>query len=118
MSAIKTCKETGRSYVQFKTANASACKDSVAYISKVIKKVMQESLDFTGIDITPVFRKPRGEFKLYGRHYIINTDGDVYYWTGVDTENWKGWSLRIVKLDDDAARAIIESPDTTFEIEY
>lgn len=118
MAAIKTCKETGRSYIQFKTGNPSLCKDSITYISKVMKKVMQESVAFTNVDITTVFRKPRGDFKLYGRHYFINSTGDVYYWIGVDTENHKGWSLRIVKLDDDTAHAAIVNPDTKFEVEY
>lgn len=118
MAAIKTCKETGRSYIQFKTGNPSTSKNSIDYISKVMKKIMQESVAFTGIDITPVFRKPKGEFKLSGRHYIVNAEGDVYYWVGIDTENCRGWSLRIVKLDDDAATALIASPCTDFEIAY
>lgn len=116
MAAIKTCKETGREYIQFKTTNPTGCKDSIAYMCKVLKKVMQESMDFTNVDITTVFRRPNGEFKLYGRHYFANTEGDVFYWTGVDTENWMGWSLRIVKLDDAASQAAFATPDIKFLI--
>lgn len=121
MTVIKTCKATGRSFIQFKTATPlnsfGGCIRAQLYITQVMKKVMKESIEFTGLDITTVFRKPTGEFKLYSKHYIINSHGDMFYWIGVDTENCKGWSLRIVKLDDDAAHAVIASGQV-FEIAY
>lgn len=117
MAVIKTTK-TGGKYIQFKTANPLLCKTFASYASKVITKIMQESLEFTGVDITTVFREPKGNFKLYGRHYFVNTTDDIFYWTGIDTENARGWSLRIVKLTDEEAQAAFNHPSIKFELLY
>lgn len=118
MSPIKTCAKTGAKFIQFKTANPITCKDSVQYMSKVITKVMKESVEFTGVDITTVFRKPNGHFKLYGRCYFVNGEDQIFYWTGVDTENSKGWSLRIVQLTDEQAQVAFASHDIKFDLLY
>ena len=84
----------GRKYIQFKTPNTSGmepeqCRKKIAAVLK------KQSVGFTGIDISKMFFQPNGDYKLYGQHPFNNGD-ERYYWTGVDTENWKGFSIKIV----------------------
>lgn len=113
VAIVKIDPKTNNDYIQFKTANALSCKDSSTYLSKVLKKVSVESLAFSGVDITTALLKPDGDFKLYGRHYFSNSSDEIFYWIGVDTENWKGWSMRIVKDDSITTKL---SSDINYEI--
>ena len=90
----------GRKYVQFKTIAPSKQVDGnwrevPNYTKKVLKQVAKESLAFTGVDISTMIQETNGNWKLYGQHAFNNGD-ERYYWTGVDTENWKGFSIKIV----------------------
>jgi len=103
MPAIKTCKTTGNMFIQFKTIGASVqvdgnWRETPNYDKKVLKMVGKHSEEFTGTNIADQFQESNGNWKLYGKHPFKGTDGFDYYWTGVDTENWKGFSVKIVRI--------------------
>ena len=69
------------------------------YIDRILKAVQKKSVEFTGVDISPFFVRDNGEFNLYGKFYFTNSAGNIYYWTGANTENWKGFSVVIAQVD-------------------
>lgn len=69
--------------------------DDAKYVKAVKAFVDKKSIEFTGVAISSIFVKPSGDFKLYGKTYFFGKDGVIYYFEGVDTENWKGFKVRI-----------------------
>ena len=95
MAAVKICKTTGKEFIQFKTPNISGLEPDQCR-KKISACLRKQSLPFTGLDISTMFYRDNGDYKLYGK-FPFESNGQKYYWTGVDTENWKGFSVKIVK---------------------
>ena len=103
MATPKLDNVTGNTFVQFKTIAPSKQVDGnwrevPNYVSKVLKQVAKESLAFAGVDISTQFQQSNGDWKLYGKFPFTSNDGKQYYWTGVNTESWKGFSVKIVQV--------------------
>jgi len=118
----------GEAYIQFKCpgfSNADTDKKNDNVIKKIVKLIDSKSVEFTGVNaskfIIPSFF---GNFSIYGRKFFKGTDGKTYSIVGVDTENWKGFSIKITCLNDSNSKIaevhISESgstviPDITYE---
>jgi len=108
MTKSKIDKATGNTFIQFKTIAPSKQVDGYwrevpNYTKKVLKQVAKESLAFAGVDISAQFQETNGDWKLYGKFPFVGANGKQYYWTGVGTENWKGFSIKIVEVSVDKA---------------
>ena len=73
-------------------------QDDDKFWKKLSKVISKKSIEFTGTDISDSFRDEQGNFRLYGKHFFKSSDGVNCYWTGVNTENSKGFSIQIVKV--------------------
>ena len=102
MAQVKKCKDTGNEFIVFKTPAPSVkdangnWKETPNFVKKVLKCVDKHSVPFMGIKLSEYFQEANGDWKLYGTHTIC-VDGYFFHWTGVDTENWKGFSVKIIK---------------------
>lgn len=102
----------GEAYIQFKCpgfSNADTDKKNDNVIKKIVKLIDSKSVEFTGVNaskfISPSFFD---NFSLYARKFFKGTDGKTYSIIGVDTENWKGFSIRITCLNDSNSKIVVE----------
>lgn len=79
------------------------------YVKEVLKAVDKYSTSFAGVPLSKIFQKPNGDFNLYGPFYFYGKDNEVYSYNGVDTENWKGFSVRISKVAPDTLKKVPKS---------
>lgn len=100
----------GEAYIQFKCpgfVNADTDKKNDNVVKKIVKLIDSKSVEFTGVNaskfISPSFH---GNFSLYTRKFFKGTDGKTYSITGVDTENWKGFSIKITCLNDSNSKLV------------
>lgn len=84
--------------------------DSAKTVKTLNALLDRKSMAFAGVPISGLFSKPGGNFNLYGKTYFHGADGKtVYAFEGVDTENWKGFSVRISKIAPDVVKKLAKS---------
>ena len=97
MAVVKICKQTGNEFIQFKTPNISGFEPEQC-VKKINACLRKQVVPFVGVDISKMFYQTNGDFKLYGKFEFTDSEGRKCYWTGVNTENWKGFSVKVVRI--------------------
>lgn len=92
--------------IRFKCPGSNAYKTDSGFIKGVLRTVEKKSKEFTGVSIAGIFLKPDGNFNLYEGAIFYGSDSRVYRYIGVDTENWKGFSVRITRLTEAEAKKV------------
>lgn len=103
-ATVKTDK-AGRDSISVKCPSLTAYseKEASALEKKMLRLLGKESVQFTGADISKVFTDDvTGNYRIYGTYYFLGGDGEVYGWTGSDTENPRGFNVVITKFGDAA----------------
>lgn len=108
-AAVRT-NSNGESFIQFKCpgfSNATSPKKHHAVMKKMVDTIDKNSQEFSGSDVSKLISPTyHGDFVLYKQQHFKGSDGHTYKVHGVDTENWRGFSLRITRLNPENAKKV------------
>ena len=101
---VKTNKN-GEQYISVKcpSLNQSSEKEAEKAKQQMFKHLDSASVDFTGAKISKIF-EDGNKYRLYEKYFFVGANDVVYYWTGDDTENPRGFKVLIVKANEESIK--------------
>lgn len=90
-------------FIKFKCPGYSD-KDSNTVTRAIMRLVDRKSMEYAGVPISGLFFNANNRrWNLYDGAYFRGADGSVFYFIGADTENWKGFSVKIGRVPEEKA---------------
>lgn len=108
--AVQQKNPEGETFIKFKCPgynNASTSKQQHSVYKRIVSTIDKHTKEFTGVPASKLISPSyKGNYNLYEKQHFKGSDGHTYRIHGVDTENYKGFSIKVTRLDPEKAKDV------------